>query len=186
MKAAPDPMQQLGEITRQLHDTLQRLDLMPRLQQSASRLPHARTRLDYIARQSGVAAERVLTAVEHAQHEQRALQAAARHIAQGGGSEPAQVQAFARSVEAAAVRTGQQLTDIMLAQDFHDLSGQLLAKVVALVIDLEDSLQQLRVHGAATPAKVALPGPALDAASGGAEVLRNQGEVDALLVRLGL
>ena len=36
----------------------------------------------------------------------------------------------------------------MMAQDFHDLTGQVVAKVVALASDLEDSLVKLLVQAA--------------------------------------
>jgi len=177
--AAPEVYQQLGLITRQLHDTLQQLGVMPKLQQSAQNLPDARSRLSYIARKTGEAADRVLTAVEQAKHEHRAIQAATRQLAQRCGADPArllpapQVLATAVAVQGAAARIDQQLTDIMLAQDFHDLTGQVMAKVVALVIDLEGSLLKLLMQAAA-----AEPSPAADGVS-------DQGEVDELLASLG-
>ena len=100
-----------------------------------------------------------------------------------------QVLAFAATVEGAATRIDQQLTDIMMAQDFHDLTGQVVAKVVSLVIDLEDSLLQLLMQAAA-----AEPAPAVDAGRaerpGGRRGGRrrgghDQGEVDELLASLG-
>ena len=175
----PELIHQLGEITRQLHQSLQQLGVMPQLQQSAESLPDAHGRLAFIADKSAAAAERVLTVVEQAQQEQRALRKAARQMAQCCGADPArqlpaaQVLVFAGSVEAASARIGQQLTDIMLAQDFHDLTGQVLAKVAALVTDLDGSLQRLQVRAMA-PARP------------GTDVLRSQGEVDDLLARLGL
>ena len=188
--AAPELIRQLGEVTRQLHDALQQLGVMPTLQRSAEGLPDARRRLDYIAHRSGDAAERVLGTVEQAKQELHALHAAARHVVQGCAADPARavpggpVLAFAGRVEAASARIDQQLTDIMLAQDFHDLTGQVVAKVVALVIELEDSLQRLQVRAAAG-APAGLAGPALGAEAG-AQVLHSQGEVDELLARLGL
>jgi chemotaxis protein CheZ len=193
--AAPEVYQQLGQITRQLHDTLQQLGVMPRLQQSAQNLPDARSRLSYIARKTGEAADRVLTAVEQAKCEHQAIQAASKQLAQRCGADPArqlpapEVLAFAATVEGAATRIDQQLTDIMLAQDFHDLTGQVVAKVVSLVIDLEDSLLKLLMQAAATePAPAAAPGtlngPVI-AAAAGADVVSGQGEVDELLASLG-
>jgi chemotaxis protein CheZ len=184
---------QLGQITRRLHDTLQQLGVMPKLQQSAQGLPDARSRLSYIAYKSGEAADRVLTAVEHAKHEHQAIRTASKQLAQRCGADPArllpatEVLAFVAAVEGAATHIDQQLTDIMLAQDFHDLTGQVVAKVVALVIDLEDSLLQLLRQAAATepvPALGPLNGPVI-AAAAGAEVVNDQGEVDALLASLG-
>jgi chemotaxis protein CheZ len=195
--AGPEVFQQLGQITRQLHDTLQQLGVMPKLQQSAQDLPDARSRLSYIARKTGEAADRVLTAVEQAKHEHQAIQATSKQLAQRCGADPArllpapEVLAFAAAVEGAATRIDQQLTDIMLAQDFHDLTGQVVAKVVSLVIDLEDSLLKLLMQAAA-----AEPGPAaatphgslngpVFAAVAGADVVNDQGEVDELLASLG-
>lgn len=188
MNAGRDPealLRQLGEITRRLHEALQQLGVMPQLQRSVAGLPDARRRLDYIAHKSGDAAERVLGAVEQAQQEQQALRAEAQRLLQVGAADPAAaLHRFAAGVEAASERTGQRLTDIMLAQDFHDLTGQVLAKVVALVVELEDSLHRLQVPPPAPPAvpPAALAGPAL----GGAQVLRSQGEIDALLAQFGV
>ena len=190
--ATPQVYQQLGQIARQLHDTLQHLDLTPALQQCARHLPDARSRLNYVARKTGEAADRVLTAVESAKLERQAIQAAARDMARCCGADrsrrlPApEVLGFAGTVEAAAARIDQQLTDIMLAQDFHDLTGQVVARVVSLVIDLEASLLQLLMQGAAvSPVPVpTLQGPVI-AARAGAEVVHSQREVDELLASLG-
>ena len=195
--AAPEVYQQLGQITRQLHDTLQQLGVIPKLQQSAQNLPDARSRLSYIARKTGEAADRVLTAVEQAKHEHDAIQAASKQLARRCGADPARLLpasealAYAATVEGAALRIDQQLTDIMLAQDFHDLTGQVVAKVVSVVIDLEDSLVQLlrqSAPGEPVPAVAVAPallhGPVV-AAAARSDVVSNQGEVDELLASLG-
>ena len=64
--ASPEVYQQLGQITRQLHDTLTQLGLVPRLQDAAANLPDARSRLSYIAEKTGAAADKVLTLVDRA------------------------------------------------------------------------------------------------------------------------
>ena len=51
--ASPEVFQQLGLITRQLHDTLNQLGVMGRLQDAANNLPDARSRLTYIAKKTG-------------------------------------------------------------------------------------------------------------------------------------
>ena len=51
--ASPEVFHQLGLITRQLHDTLNQLGVMPKLQSAAEGLPDARSRLSYIARKTG-------------------------------------------------------------------------------------------------------------------------------------
>jgi chemotaxis protein CheZ len=190
---APEVYQQLGQITRQLHDTLQQLGVMPKLQQSAQDLPDARSRLSYIARKTGESADRVLTAVEQAKREHQAIRAASKQVAQRCGADAArvlpapEVLAFAGVVEAAATRIDRQLTDIMLAQDFHDLTGQVVAKVVSLVIELEDSLLQLLMQAApaeAVPSAASVGGPVIGNTSA-AEVVSTQREVDELLANLG-
>lgn len=191
----PQVYRQLGQIMRQLHDTLQHMDLMPALQQSAQHLPDARSRLDYIAHKTGEAAERVLSAVEQAKLEHDALQAAAHGMARRCGADPSrvlpapEVLAFAGTVESAAARIDQRLTEIMLAQDFHDLTGQVVARVVSLVMDLESSLLQVLVKGAAGPAEPPPPAAGLHGPQvitrGGADTLHSQREVDELLASLG-
>ena len=53
-----------------------------------------------------------------------------------------------RDIEAATARVDQHLTDIMIAQDFHDLTGQVVAKVVKLAGDIEDQLLKLLIQTA--------------------------------------
>jgi chemotaxis regulatin CheY-phosphate phosphatase CheZ len=95
---------------------------------------------------------------------------------------------FVSDVEAATARIDAHLTDIMLAQDFHDLTGQVVARVVTLASELEDSLVHLLVQ-AAPPEQVQkleqhLQGPVVST-EGRADVVTNQGEVDDLLASLG-
>ncbi len=194
--ASPEVFQQLGQLTRQLHDTLGQLGLMPKLRQSVEGLPDARSRLSYIARKTGEAADKVLTAVELAKLEHAGIAASGKRLSASltAGIAPAAtiagVMAFVGEVEAATTRIDQHLTDIMLAQDFHDLTGQVVAKVVALATDLEDSLVKLLVQVA--PSELVVPesaladlhGPVVDAA-GRTDVVSSQGEVDDLLASLG-
>lgn len=161
---------QLGLITRRLQDALSRLDAMPRLQASAHRLPDARSRLGDIAERTFAAADKVLTSVELAKRERERIDAAAQRLQQ----EPAAAVRCAAEVQAAASRIDAHLTDIMVAQDFHDLSGQMLAQVAAVAVELEDGLLQLLADGASAPS-TAPP-----------ELARSQREVDELLASHGI
>jgi len=190
--ASPEVFQRLGTITRQLHDTLGQLGLMPRLQNSVDGLTDARSRLSYIARKTGEAAEKVLTAVELAKQEQDKIRLTTQEIgvALAAQGSPGAVQALVAVVEDANQRVGAHLTDIMMAQDFHDLTGQVVGKVVALAIDLEDSLVKLLLQAApqeqvAEPAQGSgLNGPVVDPTQR-SDVVSSQGEVDDLLASLG-
>ena len=194
-QASPEIFQQLGTITRQLHDTLQQLGVMPKLQQAADGLPDARSRLNYIADKTAAAAEKVLNSVDHAKADHGHISDETRRIAAALVADPVKAVAsgavmnFVGEVESATARIDQHLTDIMLAQDFHDLTGQGVAKVVKLAGDLEDSLVKLLVQ-AAPPEQAhkveatLLNGPVVNP-EGRTDVVANQGEVDDLLASLG-
>jgi chemotaxis protein CheZ len=195
--ASPEVFQQLGLITRQLHDTLTQLGVMPRLQAAADGLPDARSRLSYIAQKTGDAANKVLNSVDLAKAEHHSISCETRRIAQAIVRDPVKAVAtgavmnFVTDVEASTDRIDRLLTDIMMAQDFHDLTGQVVAKVVALASDLEDSLVKLLVQAAPAeqairvdPAALALNGPVVSH-EGRSDVVANQGEVDDLLASLG-
>ena len=190
---------QLGTLTRQLHDTLEQLGVMPKLQSATEGLPDARSRLNYIATKTAAAAEKVLNSVDHAKLEQASIAAHTRELAARLTADPVKALAsgavmnFVGEVESATARIDAHLTDIMMAQDFHDLTGQVVAKVVALANDLEDSLVKLLVS--VVPAEQAhkvqqamtsqtLSGPVVDHA-GRTDTVANQGEVDDLLASLG-
>ena len=190
--ASPEVFQKLGLITRQLHDTLSQLGVMPRLQAAADGLPDARSRLNYIAQKTGDAANKVLNSVDKAKAEHHSISEQTRAIAAAIVADPVKAVAtgavmnFVSDVEASTERIDAHLTDIMMAQDFHDLTGQVVAKVVALATDLEDSLVKLLVQAA--PAEVVqsaeLNGPVVNP-EGRTDVVANQGEVDDLLASLG-
>jgi chemotaxis protein CheZ len=194
-QASPEVFQQLGLITRQLHDTLEQLGVMPKLQTAANGLPDARSRLSYIAKKTGDAADKVLNLVDQAKTEHNAISAQTRAMADAITSDPVRAVAtgavmnFVHDVEARTARIDQHLTDIMMAQDFHDLTGQVVAKVVSLASDLEDSLVKLLVQ-AAPPEQAqkveaaVLNGPVVNP-EGRTDVVANQGEVDDLLASLG-
>jgi chemotaxis protein CheZ len=198
-KAAPadttEIFLQLGSITRLLHDTLKQLGVMPKLQQAADGLPDARSRLNYIATKTAAAAEKVLNSVDHAKAEHGSISEATRRMAQAITADPVKAVAsgavfnFVAEVEQRTAKIDGHLTDIMMAQDFHDLTGQVVAKVVTLAHELEDSLVKLLVrvvpaeHREKVDASV-LNGPVVNA-EGRTDVVTNQGEVDDLLASLG-
>ena len=186
---------QLGALTRLLHDTLQQLGVMPQLQVAADGLPDARSRLAYIAEKTATAADKVLTSVDRAKAEQRCISDHTRELAAKLGADPVRAVAsgavfnFVAEVEARSASVDQHLTDIMLAQDFHDLTGQVVAKVVKLANELEDSLVKLLVQVVPPEQREkvdpnVLNGPVVNP-EGRTDVVANQGEVDDLLASLG-
>lgn len=196
-----DIYHKLGALTRQLHDTLSRLGVIPALQNSFESLPDAKSRLTYIATKTGEAAEKVLNLVDQAKVEHAHISSETRRIADAIVADPVKAVAsgsvmnFVGDVEASTARIDQHLTDIMMAQDFHDLTGQVVAKVVTLVSEIESQLVKILVDNApqelqARPAAPAvsdpmkLDGPVVDT-EGRTDVVSNQSEVDDLLASLG-
>jgi chemotaxis protein CheZ len=195
LSVSPEVFQQIGSITRLLHDTMQQLGVMPKLQVAADGLPDARSRLNYIASKTAAAADKVLNSVDQAKADHAAITAATRQMAEAIVANPVRAVAsgavlnFVQDVEKRTARIDEHLTDIMMAQDFHDLTGQVVAKVVTLANDLEDSLVKLLVSVVPPDQREkvdpnVLHGPIVNPV-GRTDVVSNQGEVDDLLASLG-
>jgi chemotaxis protein CheZ len=192
---ATDVYRELGAITRLLHDTLNQLGVMPSLQIAAENLPDARSRLSYIANKTADAANKVLNLVDQAKTEHLAISSAANSMAGAIAADPVKALAsgavfnFVQDVESRTARIDAHLTDIMMAQDFHDLTGQVVAKVITLASELEANLVKLLIKAVPDDQREivdtkALSGPVVNP-EGRTDVVSNQGEVDDLLASLG-
>jgi len=185
----------LGELTRELHDALRELGYDRSLYDAAEALPDARDRLAYIATLTGRAAERVLTAVEEAQAEQERLGREATALLGDWASAPgashaddalvARTRACLEAVASGTAATQERLHAIMMAQDFHDLSGQVIKRVTEVARRVETSLVDLLVETRPPERPTVaepLSGPAIRPS---VDTVSNQGEVDDLLASLG-
>jgi len=196
----------IGHLTRTLHDALSALGYHESLADSRDNLPDARDRLEYIARLTGDAAEKVLNSVDRARTVQDEISerahglrtrwaAVAKYTAEGDRATPAgaalvdETCAFLSSLGDQAVMTNGILTDIMMAQDFHDLTGQVIRKVVRLAQTLEEQLVGLLIE--ATPVEQrkkidpgTLEGPVVNPEAR-SDVVTDQAGVDDLLASLG-
>lgn len=155
--------QRLGSITRQLHESLNELGYTPVLKGAVDELPDARSRLKYIARLTGEAAEKVLNRVDEAKAEQERVIEHTEQLLQTIRGVPGlkwampELLEWTEKIQQDAQRTDQHLTDIMMAQDFHDLTGQVINRVVTLAATIESQLLQLLVQAAPQPPTVPLP-----------------------------
>ena len=192
MPAKTEVRQRLGELTRELHDALRALGLDQDLNAAAEALPDARDRLAYVATLTGRAAERVLTAVEEAQSEQGRLAEGADALL-ARLDEPAALdvnlvadtRAYLAAVRSGTDATQERLHAIMMAQDFHDLSGQVIKRVTDVARKVETSLVDLLVDTKPAERAVereALAGPAIRPS---ADSVADQAEVDDLLASMG-
>ena len=195
LTVSPEVFQQIGVITRNLHDTMRQLGVMPQLQDATEGLPDARDRLAYIATKTAEAANKVLNSVDQAKADHAHISAATNIIAAAIVADPVRAVAsgavlnFVKEVESRTANIDNHLTDIMMAQDFHDLTGQVVAKVVSLAKDLEDSLVKLLLSVVPPDQRekvdhVVLQGPVVNP-TGRTDVVSDQSEVDDLLASLG-
>jgi len=205
--AAPkeDVISQVGQLTRRLHDALRELGYDRALDDAAQAVPEARDRLAYVATMTQQAAERALNAIETAKPIQDRLGADASALARDwqrvlkgelGVSDfkslVERTHAFLANVVGQTQVTNAQLMEIMLAQEFQDLTGQTINRVTTVVQSMEAQLLQLLVKNSPPARREAaqargrglLNGPVIDP-HGDSGVVTSQSQVDELLQRLG-
>lgn len=193
---------QIGHLTRKLHDTLRELGYDKKLAETIDAIPDTRERLAYIAAMTQQAADRALTATEVAQPIQDKLEAGAMELStkwqrlfdnQLSLEEFKQLaeetRSYLKEVPNQTRATNAQLLEIMMAQDFQDLTGQVIKKVIDMAQQMERDMVQLLL--ATTPAEkktemdaTLLNGPVINA-EGRTDVVTSQVQVDDLLESLG-
>lgn len=192
----------VGTLARELHDTLRELGYDDALEDVAKQIPDARSRLNYVAQMTEQAASRVLNATDIvmpildnvdgrntdlAQRWERLYRNELsveefKQLAQETRSFFGQLSGHTRVARA-------QLTEIMMAQDFQDLTGQVIKKTVDMAQKLENGLVQVLIEAmpeskrAETPEGL-LNGPVVNGA-GRDDVVTSQEQVDDLLESLG-
>ena len=192
-----DALDQLDERVRRLGATLAELGWDGALHLLADEIPDARERLAYVGQMTETAANKVLNMVDAAQPVCQSAAADAEALAGrlavlaahpdlGVGEARA---ALAEAVEAlrhqGGVVRGQSgvLTDIMMAQDFQDLSGQVIEKVVTIIshteLQLRMLLAQTEGRSVVAPPRATLQGPQVP------DKAAAQQDVDDLLASMG-
>ncbi|MDP8567000.1 protein phosphatase CheZ [Methylophilus aquaticus] len=190
----------IGHMTRALHDNLSALGYDKVLEQVAQEIPDARDRLNYVAKMTEQAAERVLNATDEATPLQTSLaeQASALQdkwkailerpsLKSEYNATVEETLAYLTLTDKNTATTKALLMDIMMAQDFQDLTGQVIKKITSLAQDLERQLIQVLVDFAPTAKKdedSLLNGPQIDPHNT-IDVVSNQEQVDDLLDSLG-
>lgn len=193
---------QLGQMTRGLHNLLRELGYDKTLEKVVNVMPDNRDRLNYIAAMTAQAAERTLNAAEAAQPLQNELGSTASNLAgkwdqlfnkQLGVSEfkdlVRDTRSYLMTVPQRTEATNAQLMEIIMAQDFQDLTGQVIKKVLEAAQNLETQLLALLIETTPEDKRQAvdqslLNGPVINAA-GRNDVVTSQEQVDDLLESLG-
>lgn len=192
----------VGHITRTLHESLRELGFDKVLEKATVDIPDVRERLNYVAKMTEQAAQRVLNATDAAIPLQERIDAGADEIMNGwqAAIKAPFSEANYRDMATMTMQcladmrhdtsaTKQQLLDIMMAQDFQDLTGQVIRKVTDLAHNLEQQLVQLLLDYAPAEMKREsstgmLNGPQINPA-GKNDVVADQSQVDDLLDSLG-
>jgi len=195
--------ERLGGIVRLLHDSLRELGYDRALTEASSQIVDAQDRLEYVATLTEQAANKVLNTLDEGMPAQDKLSKQAQDMetrwndlfsgklgldefkALAGDSRQ-----FAQAVSVATEAEKARLLDIMMAQDFQDITGQLIKKVVTITKTVENELAQLLRDNAPpeTRAKLAekeaAPAPLMQGPSV-PDVALDQDNVDDLLADLG-
>ena len=202
-KAAADKViNQIGHMTRTLHDALRELGYDKNLEKAASSIPDARDRLNYVATLTEKAAERVLNATDAAQPVVEKIEIESQRLSKEWQklfdnkldveqfkSLAAQTRSFLDDVPKQTKATNAYLMEIMMAQDFQDLTGQVIKKIVEVTQQMEKQLVELLLENPPSTANPdaysgLLNGPVVNAA-GRSDVVASQDQVDELLESLG-
>jgi chemotaxis protein CheZ len=146
----------LGSIVRIMHDSLRELGYDKALTEASSQIVDAQDRLEYVATLTEQAANKVLNTLDDGMPAQDQLSKQAKDMegrwadlfagklsldqfkALAGDS-----RTFAQAVSEATEAEKARLLEIMMAQDFQDITGQLIKKVVKITQTVENELAQL-------------------------------------------
>ncbi|PHV13106.1 protein phosphatase CheZ [Chitinimonas sp. BJB300] len=197
----------IGQLTRKVHDALHDMGYDKSLEKAAAAIPDARDRLSYIATLTEQAANRTLNAVDLAQPMQNQIESESKSLAEQWDklfANQLSVEEFKqlasktrehlRQSSDQARATNEQLLEIMMAQDFQDLTGQVIKKVVEMAKEMESGLLEFLVQFSPTGAIKPLVAPEEEGglengpvynAEGRSDVVTNQEQVDDLLASLG-
>ncbi len=201
---AKSMFEQIGHMTRKLHDTLRELGFDKAVEKVvADTIPDARDRLAYVAKLTEQAADKVLSAIDIAKPIQEKLTDDSEALASRWEKLFAnqlsvdefkalaqETRVFLNRMHGETRQTDAILLDIMMAQDFQDLTGQVIKKIVGMAKEMEEALFNFLVeYNPSGAGKVEAPaqlenGPVIKA-DGRTDVVTDQQQVDDLLASLG-
>ena len=197
----------VGQLTRQLHDSLADFQLDSRIQSMAREdIPDARERLNYVITMTDQAANRTMDAVEASLPIADSISGRLQEVMPGWNAlmdrklALGEFKVLCHRLDGLLKHTADDadqlrssLTDILMAQDFQDLTGQMIRKVIGLVHEIETKLvEMLLLFGEPTHKQVekqavsaiAPEGPIINKEQR-TDVVANQDDVDDLLSSLG-
>lgn len=200
-----DLFQQIGKLTRELHEALNNFKIDTRLIDLTHKdMPDTRERLNYVIQTTEEAAHKTLGYIDNTLPLANELKQTAAKLSdswqrfRNREMSPAEFRELSREIEAylpgvntSADAIHDNLSEMTLAQGFQDLTGQVLRQVISLVEEVETNLVKL-VKVAGQPQQVdsqamdplKAEGPQINTKNK-PNVVNNQDEVDDLLSSLG-
>ena len=198
--------QEVGRLTRQLHDTMGGFAIDPKITTlTESDLPDAKERLQYVITMTEESANQTLNAVETLLPISQELNGQAGQLSSKWERFLDREMPFAEfknmseeiskhfeQSKGSLQQVQDGLNEILMAQSFQDIAGQIIKRVIELVQDLETSMVQLiKISGGQSAETqiendLELPGPVVpgvDDKKG--DVASSQDDVDDLLSSLG-
>lgn len=198
--------QELGKLTRDIHESINAFSEDDRMAELAeNEIPAATERLNFIVEKTNEAAHKTMTGAEEAMAvvsdftnhastmKKRWEQFRNRELSKEEFITLSDdIDEFMTSIPSETAKINQSMTEIMLAQDYQDLTGQMIKQVITMVTEVEEKLVRLvAISGAKLKEAEDLPkdgtkahGPQLPSASK-EDVATNQDDVDDLLASLG-
>lgn len=201
----PELIQRIAHVTRMLRESMRELGLDQAITEAADAIPDARDRLDYVAQMTEQAANRVLNAAEAARPLQEEMQRQAEGLDarwQEWFKHPAELtearqlvddtRALLRDIPEKTRVSQDKLMEIIMAQDFQDLTGQVIMRMLGVISAIETELVQVLINYLPEDQRQAkqkemdslLNGPQIKP-EGKPEVVSSQDQVDDLLSSLG-
>ena len=204
-----DLFREMGKLTRQLHDSLSSFNLDTKLAGLAeTEIPDAKERLNHVITMTEEAADKTLTAVEEALPLSDDIKASSlelqsrwekfknRKLSADEFRELSRdLDEFFPKISTGTVALNKNLNEILMAQGFQDLTGQIIRRVINLVHDVEEGLVSLiKMSGAPAQEEkknksetrdIAAEGPVVPGVDHASETVNGQDDVDDLLSSLG-
>jgi chemotaxis protein CheZ len=197
---------EVGRLTRELHEAINSFLLDARItDMTAIEIPDAKERLNYVITMTQQSADRTLTAVERSLPLARELEQGSGHLLVEWEKLRARLLnkddfkvlsdslvTFLNQAKQDSLTLQDNLSEVLMAQDFQDLTGQIIRNVINLVHDVEEKLVMLvRITGGKLEKKGKdhrdpnhLEGPRVPGVDQG-DLITNQDDVDDLLSSLG-
>ena len=196
---------EIGKLTRELHDALGYCRDEKRLAElTRNEIPNARDRLNYVIKKTEESAHKTLDIIdnlvpisEELAHESNMMRADWQRFkrremkVEEFRELSAELEVFLGTACSHAEKIKSDLKDVMVAQDYQDITGQIIWKVINLVQEVEDKLVGVIRNASADTGKVsnrlktvAAEGPQINTHDE-PDIMSGQDDVDELLSSLG-